>query len=78
MANDKPKKGEGDYEAGRHYQEKTKDFMDSQSTEEIINNPAHDMSEEEKKEGHKAHEAAKDRAKEFDPAEQRDYSQSKE
>lgn len=77
MANDKPNKGEGDYEAARHYREKTEDFMDSQSTEEIINNPAHDMSEEEKKEGHEARETAKERAKEFDPEEQRDYSQSK-
>ncbi len=77
MANDNSKKGEGDYEAARHYREKTKDFMDSESTEEILNNPAHEMSEEEKKEGNKARETAKQRAKDFDPEEKRDYSQSK-
>jgi hypothetical protein len=77
MANDQIKKGEGDYEAARHYREKTEGFMDSQTTEEIVNNPAHEMSEAEEKEGHEAHEKAKQRAKEFDPEVKRDYSQSK-
>lgn len=77
MANDHPVKGEGDYEAARHYREKTQDFMDSNTTEEIIENPAHEMSEAEKKEGDEAREVAKQRAKEFDPEEQRNYSQSK-
>jgi hypothetical protein len=78
MAKDHPEKGEGDYEAARHYREKSENFVDSKSTEEIVNNPSHEMSEEEKKEGDKARETAKERAKAFDPEEQRDYIQSKE
>lgn len=57
--------GEGDREAARHYDEKTREFVDSGKVDEAARNAEDDP---------KAEEKGKERAKEFDPEVHRDYN----
>lgn len=56
--------GEGDREAARHYDEKTREFVESGKVEDAARNAEADPQAEEK---------GKERAKEFDPEVHRDY-----
>lgn len=71
MADDKMK-GEGDYEAARHYREKTEEFVDKGKVEQQTEDRrAVDSAEQEELE--KAERAGEERAKEKDPSVHRDY-----
>ena len=68
---DKPRnQGEGDTESGRRYNEKTQKFVESGKVDEA----ARRAGEGDKQEMERAEQAGKDRAKELDPAVDRDYS----
>lgn len=56
--------GEGDREAARHYDEKTREFVESGKVEEAARNAEPDPEAERK---------GKERAKEFDPEEHREH-----
>jgi hypothetical protein len=58
--------GEGDYEAGRHYDEKTREFVKSGKVDEAARN-AHPKSPREQQEMQKAEEIGKSRSKGEDP-----------
>lgn len=71
MADDK-RQGEGDYEAARHYREKTEEFVDKGKVEQQTEDRrAADPAEKEALE--RAEKAGEERAKEKDPAVRRDY-----
>jgi hypothetical protein len=77
---DEPKKGEsrdmqgeGDRESARRYDEATQAFVESGKVKEHADTTAQ-ISPEEKRELEEAEKAGKERAKEEDPAVQRDYS----
>jgi len=65
--------GEGDWESARRYDEATKAFVESGKVKEHADTTAK-ISPEEKCELEEAEKAAKERAKEEDPAVRRDYS----
>lgn len=68
---DKPKiQGEGDIESARRYNEKTREYVKSGKVEEA----ARKAGKGDPKEMEKAEEAGKERAKEFDPSVERDYT----
>jgi len=71
MANDKTQ-GEGDYEAARHYREKTEDFVDKGKVEQQTED-RRAVSDAEKAELERAEQAGESRAKEKDPSVHRDY-----
>lgn len=56
--------GEGDREAARHYDEKTREFVESGKVDEAARDAEPDSEAEEK---------GRERAKEFDPEVHRDY-----
>jgi hypothetical protein len=58
--------GEGDYEAGRHYDEKTREFVKSGKVDDAARN-AHPKSPREQQEMDKAEEVGKSRSKGEDP-----------
>lgn len=58
--------GEGDYEAGRHYDEKTREFVKSGKVDEAARN-AHPKSPREQQEMQQAEEIGKSRSKGEDP-----------
>lgn len=66
--------GEGDREAARHYREKTEAYVKSGQVDQAANNAAN-MSEQERKQAEAAEKAGTERAKEFDPQTERDYSE---
>ena len=71
MADDKLK-GEGDYEAAKHYREKTEQFVDEGKVEQQTQDRRSvDPAEQETLE--QAEKAGEDRAREKDPAVHRDY-----
>jgi hypothetical protein len=74
MANDKTQ-GEGDYEAARHYREKTEDFVDKGKVEQQAED-RRAVDSAEKEELERAEQAGKSRAKEKDPSVHRDYKKS--
>lgn len=63
--------GEGSREAARHYNEATRDFVESGQVEEKARE-AGNVSEQEKAEMERAEREGRERAKEFDPAVKRD------
>jgi hypothetical protein len=68
---DKPKvQGEGDRESAKRYNEDTQEFVESGKVDEA----ARRAGEGDKEEMERAEKAGKDRAKEFDPAVDRNYS----
>lgn len=68
---DKPRnQGEGDRESARHYNENTKKFVESGKVDEA----ARKAGKGDKQELERAEQAGKDRAKELDPAVDRNYS----
>ena len=68
---DKPRnQGEGDRESAKRYNEDTQKFVESGKVDEA----AKKASQGDKKEMERAEQAGKDRAKELDPAVDRDYS----
>ena len=68
---DKPRnQGEGDRESAKRYNEDTQEFVESGKVEEA----AKKAGQGDKKEMERAEQAGKDRAKELDPAVDRDYS----
>lgn len=74
MTEDKKNQGEGDREAARHYREKTEAFVESGQVDEAAKKAA-TMSEQERMEAEAAEKAGTERAKEFDPQSERNYSQ---
>jgi hypothetical protein len=58
--------GEGDYEAGRHYDEKTREFVKSGKVDEAARS-AHPKSPREQQDMQKAEEIGKSRSKGEDP-----------
>ena len=56
--------GEGDRESARHYEEKTKEFVESGKVDPAAKKSKEDLDAERK---------GRDRAKEFDPEEHRDF-----
>jgi len=68
---DKPKvQGEGDRESAKRYNEDTREFVESGKVDEA----ARKAGEGDKEEMERAEKAGKDRAKELDPAVDRNYS----
>ncbi len=68
---DKPRnQGEGDRESARRYNESTQEFVESGKVDEA----ARKAGEGDKQEMERAEQLGKDRAKELDPAVDRDYS----
>lgn len=68
---DKPRnQGEGDRESAKRYNEDTQEFVESGKVDEA----AKKAGQGDKKEMERAEQAGKDRAKELDPAVDRDYS----
>ncbi len=68
---DKPRnQGEGDRESAKRYNEDTQKFVESGKVDEA----AKKAGQGDKKEMERAEQAGKDRAKELDPAVDRDYS----
>jgi hypothetical protein len=73
MADKKRMQGEGDRESAKRYNEDTKEFVKSGKVDEA----ARKAGEGDKEEMEHAEKVGKDRAKEFDPAVDRDYSKPK-
>lgn len=68
---DKPKvQGEGDRESAKRYNKDTREFVESGKVDEA----ARKAGEGDQEEMERAEESGEDRAKEFDPAVERDYS----
>ena len=68
---DKPRiQGEGDRESAKRYNENTQEFVKSGKVEEA----ARKAGEADEKEMERAEKSGEERAKEFDPAVERDYS----
>ncbi len=61
--------GEGDRESAQHYNEATREFVESGKVEEA----AHSTAEQDAQEAERSERAGKERAKELDPAVHRDY-----
>ncbi len=70
MADNPRNQGEGDRESARRYNEKTQKFVKSGKVDEA----ARRAGKGDKQEMERAEQAGKDRAKELDPAVDRDYS----
>ena len=70
MTQDHDNQGEGDRESARRYNRNAKDFAESGKVEEAAQRAGEDAPEE----GEAAEKAGRDRAKEFDPAVERDYT----
>lgn len=70
MADKSRNQGEGDLESGRRYNEKTQKFVESGKVDEA----ARKAGEGDKQEMERAEQSGKDRAKELDPAVERNYS----
>lgn len=70
MENKPRNQGEGDRESAKRYNEKTRKFVESGKVEEA----ARTADKGDKKEMERAEQAGKDRARELDPAVNRDYS----
>jgi hypothetical protein len=70
MENKPRNPGEGDRESAKRYNEKTRKFVESGKVEEAARNAA----KGDKQEMERAEQAGKARAKELDPAVNRDYS----
>jgi hypothetical protein len=70
MENKPRNQGEGDRESAKRYNEKTRKFVESGKVEEA----AKTAGKGDKKEMARAEQAGKDRARELDPAVNRDYS----
>ena len=78
MNNDPEKKqdtnknqGEGDRESAQHYNEATRKFVESGKVDEA----ARQADEQDNEEAERSERAGKERAREFDPAVQRDYDE---
>ncbi|MFO8002859.1 hypothetical protein [Thioalkalivibrio sp.] len=68
---DKPKvQGEGDRESAKRYNKDTREFVESGKVDEA----ARKAGEGDQEEMERAEESGEERAKEFDPAVERDYS----
>lgn len=68
--------GEGDREAARRYNERTRKFVDAGRVDQAARDAAN-MTEEERREAEQAEQIGKRRAKELDPEDKRDYSKAK-
>jgi hypothetical protein len=70
MAQDNKNQGEGDRESARRYNRNTQDFVESGK----VDDAARRAGEGNREEGEQAEKVGRERAKEFDPAVERDYS----
>jgi hypothetical protein len=70
MGENPKNQGEGDRESAKRYNEKTQEYVESGKVDEA----AKKAGEGDPKELQQAEKAGKERAKEFDPAVERDYS----
>lgn len=70
MADDQKIQGEGDRESAKRYNKDTQEFVESGKVDEA----ARKAGQGDKEEMERAEKAGEDRAKEYDPAVDRDYS----
>ncbi len=70
MARHDKNQGEGDRESARRYNRNAQDFVESGK----VDDAARRAGDGDREEGEEAEKAGRERAKEFDPAVERDYS----
>ncbi len=76
MSDKSRNQGEGDREAAKRYNERTRRFVESGRVDKAAR-AAREMTAEEREEAERAERAGKRRAKELDPEDKRDYSKAR-